>query len=198
MKDLLLGYPYIDFTYDARDSKLNPKKGFYIRAYSEVGLSDEDSSIYMKSKIEGRLIYSFGDLTLATVIIAGVVDEESENSLPESKYFYAGGSYSNRAYGFNEMGITVSSKEDTIYGASTWANFTFEADYPLVDKLYGAIFADNTMLNADSYDFNGDVISTIGMGVRYITPIGPFKLDIGMNVNDPSQFGISFQIGQSF
>ncbi len=54
------------------------------------------------------------------------------------------------------------------------------------------------MLTDKSYDFTGDMISSAGVGVRYMTPIGPFKLDVGWNVHDTSQYGISFQIGQSF
>jgi len=196
--EFVLVYPFIDITYDKRDSKLNPKYGYYIRYYGELGLSDEDTSIYHKSKLEGRAIYSIGDLTLATVGIVGVIKENSKDSLPESKYFFAGGSFSNRAYGFRELGIIVSNKEDTIYGASTWANLVFEADYPIMGDLYGAIFNDNTMLTDDSYDFKGDIISSVGFGVRYMTPIGPFKLDVGMNIHEPSSYGISFQIGQSF
>ena len=197
--EFLLTYPYIDFTYDARDSKLNPKYGYYFRLYSELGLSnDEESSMYHKTLLEARLIHTFGDLTLAVVGIAGAIDEERKDSLPESKYFFAGGSFSNRAYGFRELGVIISSTEDTIYGASTWANLSFEADYPVWGDLYGAVFTDNTMLTEDAYDFSGEIITSAGVGVRYMTPIGPFKLDIGMNVADPSQYGISFQIGQSF
>ena len=194
-----LFYPYVDFTYDARDSKLNPKYGYYISAYVEFGLSnDEESSVYYKSLLEGRFIHTFGDLTLATVGKVGVVDEDKENSLPESKYFFAGGSFSNRAYGFRELGVILSPSEYTIYGASTWANLTFEVDYPIWGDVYGAVFTDNTMLTADPYDFSGEIITSAGAGVRYMTPIGPFKLDVGMNVQDTSQYGISFQIGQSF
>ena len=200
--EFFLTYPYVDFTYDARDSKLNPKYGYYVRLYSEVGLSDDEtSSIYHKTSLEGRLIYTFGDLTLATVGIVGVIDEEIRQSLPESKYFFAGGSFSNRAYGFREMGVIASVNDETvttIYGAATWANLSLEADYPIWGDLYGAVFTDNTMLTADVYDFTGEIITSAGVGVRYMTPIGPFKLDVGMNVQDASQYGISFQIGQSF
>jgi len=197
--EFILTYPYVDFTYDARDSKLNPKYGYYLSAYIETGLSDdEESSIYYKALLEGRFIHTFGDLTLATVGKVGVVDEETRQSLPESKYFFAGGSFSNRAYGFRELGVIISSTEDTIYGAATWANLTLEADYPIWGDVYGAVFTDNTMLTADAYDFSGEIITSAGVGVRYMTPIGPFKLDVGMNVADPSQYGISFQIGQSF
>jgi len=194
----ILTYPYVDFTYDARDSKLNPKYGYYLSAYVETGLSDEESSVYYKALLEGRFIHTFGDLTLAAVGKVGVVDEETRQSLPESKYFFAGGSFSNRAYGFRELGVIISPTEDTIYGAATWANLTLEADYPVWGDVYGAVFTDNTMLTADPYDFSGEIITSAGVGVRYMTPIGPFKLDLGMNVADPSQYGISFQIGQSF
>ena len=192
-------YPYVNYIYDARDSKLNPKYGYYLSAYAELGLSnDEESSVYYKSLLEGRFIHTFGDLTLATVGKVGVVDEDKKNSLPESKYFFAGGSFSNRAYGFRELGVIISPSEFTINGASTWANLSLEADYPIWGDLYGAVFTDNTMLTADTYDFSGEVITSAGLGVRYMTPIGPFKLDFGMNVADTSQYGVSFQIGQSF
>ena len=192
-------YPYVNFIYDGRDSKLNPKYGFYVSAYGEFGLSsDEENNAYYKTLFEGRFIHTFGDLTLSTVGKVGVVDEDKENSLPESKYFFAGGSFSNRAYGFRQLGVIISPSEFTINGAATWTNLSLEANYPIWGDIYGAVFTDNTMLTADAYDFSGEVISSAGLGVRYMTPIGPFKLDFGMNVADTSQYGISFQIGQSF
>ena len=54
-----LYYPYVQFSYDARDSKLNPKNGYYLDAYSEFGLSDEeDNTAYLKMLFEGRLIHT--------------------------------------------------------------------------------------------------------------------------------------------
>lgn len=197
--EFILVYPYVDVVYDARDSKLNPKYGYYLAGYSEIGLADEeDSSVYIKAQLEARFIHTFSDLTLAVVGKIGVLDDESGKGLPESKYFFGGGAYSNRAYGFREIGVISSLTEDTINGASSMMNLSFEADYPVWGDLYGAVFTDNTMLTEEAYDFKGEIISSAGVGVRYITPIGPFKLDVGFNVNDPSIYGISFQVGQSF
>ncbi|RLA65517.1 MAG: outer membrane protein assembly factor [Epsilonproteobacteria bacterium] len=197
--DFALFYPYVDFVYDARDSKLNPKYGYYLAAYAEFGLSsDEESSVYLKTLLEARLIHTFSNLTLAVVGKVGVIDEESDKGLPESKYFFAGGAYSNRAYGYRELGVIISPTEDSINGASTMLNLSFEADYPVWGDLYGAVFSDNTMLTEESYDFKGEIISSAGLGLRYMTPIGPFKFDIAFNVNDPSIHGFQFQIGQSF
>jgi len=191
-------YPFMRFSYDRRDSKINPKYGYYFAGMVEYGIDyDSDSSSYLKYTLEGRFIHTFGDLTLATVGKVGILDELA-NSVPESKRFFAGGVYSNRAYGYNRVGVILSPERYGLDGASTMANLSVEADYPIVGDLYGAIFTDNTMLTLNSYDFTGDILTSAGFGVRYLTPIGPIKLDVGMNIHDPSQYGISFQIGQSF
>jgi len=196
--NFLLFYPFIDLIYDARDDKMNPRKGYYLASYLEFGLPySQDASTYLKMQLEGRYIHSIDKLILAAVAKMGVVDQ-IDREVPESKLFFAGGSYFNRAYGFREMGVILSPTSDSIEGASTMLNLLLEANYPVWGDLYGAVFMDNTMLNKESYDFTGDIITSAGVGVRYMTPIGPFKLDIGFNVNDPSQYGISFQIGQSF
>jgi translocation and assembly module TamA len=196
--NFLLYYPYIDLIYDARDSTLNPKNGYYLASYLEYGLPyDQDASTYLIMQLEGRYIHTFDQLTLAAVLKTGVADQ-FENEIPESKLFFGGGAFSNRAYGYKELGVILTPTEDSIQGASTMLNISLEADYPVWGDVYGAIFVDNTMLNEESYDFSGDFITAAGAGVRYMTPIGPFKLDVGFNIEDPSQYGISFQVGQSF
>jgi translocation and assembly module TamA len=196
----LLAYPYIDVTYDGRDSKLNPKYGYFLRAYMEMGVpTDDASSLYLKSEIEARGIYTISNLTMAIVGKMGSIQLEDERmGVPESKKFFGGGAYSNRAYGFRELGVIVSPTEYKDWGALSMANLSLEIDYPVWGDLSVAAFTDNTMLNEDNYDFSGEIITSAGAGVRYMTPVGPFKFDVGMNVQDPSQYGISFQIGQSF
>ena len=195
--DLL--YPYVQFVYDARDDKLNPKYGYYLSAYAEFGLAnDEEATSYYKTLFEGRFIHTFSELTLASVGKIGIVDASPKDGIPESKYFFGGGMYSNRAYGFQELGVIVSPTKYTNNGASTMANLSLEANHPIKGDLYGAVFTDNTMLAEEHYDFSGEIISSAGVGVRYMTPVGPFKLDVAVNVNDPSIYGIHFQIGQSF
>ncbi len=197
----LLTYPYLDIAYDGRDSKLNPKYGYYLSAYLEMGIPTDDlSSLYLKTELEARAIYTVADLTMAIVGKIGSIDLENPNiSVPESKKFFGGGAYSNRAYGFRQLGVITSPTTYTPWGAMSMANLSLEMDYPVWgDDLYAAVFNDNTMLTEGSYDYTGEIISSAGVGVRYMTPVGPFKVDVGMNVSDPSQYGISFQIGQSF
>ncbi len=197
----LLAYPYLDITYDGRDSKLNPKYGYFLRGYLEMGVpTDDQSSLYLKSEIEARGIYTVSNLTMAIVGKMGSIsmDDDTYGGIPESKKFFGGGAYSNRAYGFRELGVITSPTTFETYGAMSMANLSLEFDYPVWGDLSAAAFTDNTMLTYDSYDFSGEIITSAGVGVRYMTPVGPFKLDVGMNVQDPAQYGISFQIGQSF
>ena len=194
----LLAGPFLGFTYDDRDSKLDPKHGYYIEGKVEYALPyDDEASSYIKYTLKGRVIHTFSDLTLSAVAKAGSVDQ-IQNEIPESKLFFAGGVNSNRAYGYKRVGVILSPTSYGIAGGSTMANLSLEANYPIWEDLYGAVFTDNTMLTNDKFDFSGDVLSTGGVGVRYKTPIGPLKVDIGMNVRDTSQYGIQFQIGQSF
>ena len=196
--NFLLFYPYVDIVYDARDDKLNPKYGYYLAASFEYGVPySSDATSYNKTLLEARAIDTFGKLTLASVVKVGVIDKHSKE-LPESQLFFAGGSFSNRAYGYNTIGVINSNISSSIAGASSLLNVSVEADYPIWGKLYGAVFTDNTMLNEKSYDLTGEMISAAGLGVRYITPIGPFKVDVVFNIHHPAQYGISFQIGQSF
>jgi len=79
------------------------------------------------------------------------------------------------------------------------ANLTLKASYTLNDDLYGFIFMDNTMLSSEAFDFNGNVLSSLGLGLYYVTPIAPpIRIDVGMNIHDSSQYAIHFQLGDLF
>ncbi|MDD3774854.1 MAG: BamA/TamA family outer membrane protein, partial [Sulfurovaceae bacterium] len=166
--------------------------------YLEYGLPySADASDYVKMLFEARGIYTWNNITFAAIGKLGTIEVIS-NLLPESKLFFGGGSFSNRAYGYNEIGVINSPIEDSVEGGLSMANLTFELNYPIRENIYGAVFTDNTMINAKSYDFYSDIITSAGIGIRYITPVGPLKLDVGTNVHDTSQYNIQFQLGQSF
>jgi len=193
-----LVYPYARVTYDGRDSKLDPKNGFYLSLYSEYGIAHNEGGVqYIKYLAEARVIKSFGDLTLSAVGKIGSIHEVS-GRLPASKLFYAGGLFSNRAYGAKEIGIVTSNKSYRKLGGKSFLNFQLEANYKLYKKLYGAIFFDSTLISEQEYRFHGKRIDTIGFGLRYKTPIGPVKIDVGFNIHNRKDHAISIMLGQSF
>ncbi|CAA6805879.1 MAG: Unknown protein [uncultured Sulfurovum sp.] len=193
-------YPFMRLVYDKRDSKLNPKNGIYFSHEMEYGLPySSESTAYLKYIEELRLIYTYNDITFSSVGRMGSI-EVYDNNLPDSKKFFAGGAFSNRAYGYDRIGITESATSDALLGGFTLANLSVEANFPLYKSFRGAVFSDNTMIsdNQGIWEFSNKVLTSAGIGFRYLTPIGPFKIDMGVNVHNTDEKAIHFQVGQSF
>lgn len=189
-------YPFIGLIIDTRDSKINPKNGIYLSSYIESGIKYLASdTTYTKFISEARVIKSWNALTMALKGKLGLINE-FQKSLPESKLFFAGGAFSNRAYGYNRLGATDSKCEDM--GGKTIIETSVEADYWFWEKFGVGLFYDSTMLNLKTFNFDTDFKSSIGTGIRYLTPIGPIKFDIGFDIKDHSQYALHFQVGQSF
>jgi len=194
-------YPFMKLVYDKRDSKLNPKNGLYFSHEMEYGLSySSDNTAYLKYIEELRVIYTpLSDITFSYVGRIGSI-KVYNNHLPESKKFFAGGAFSNRAYGYDRIGITESATSHVALGGFTMANLSLESNFPLYKNLRGAVFTDNTMIsdNQGIWEFSNRVITSAGIGFRYLTPIGPFKIDMGANVHNFDEKAVHFQVGQSF
>jgi len=194
-------YPFMKIVYDRRDSKFNPKEGVYFSHEMEYGIPySPDSTTYLKYLEELRLIYTLNDITLSSVGRMGTIQVYDNNGIPESKKFFAGGAFSNRAYGYDQIGLTESSVKELDKGGFTLANLSLEANFPIYKNFRGAIFSDSTMIseNQGIWEFSNNIIYSAGFGFRYMTPIGPFKIDMGFNVKDSSQNAVHFQVGQSF
>ena len=200
-RSFFLIYPFMKLVYDLRDSKLNPTKGLYFSHEMEYGLPySPDSTTYLKYIEELRLIYTLWGVTFAGVGRVGAI-EEYQNRLPQSKKFFAGGAFSNRAYGYDRIGIVTSNKTTlSDEGGYSMANLSLEANFPVYKNLQLGIFSDNTMIGSQQgiFEFTDNIIYSAGFGFRYMTPIGPFKLDFGFNIHKYSDNAIHFQIGQSF
>jgi translocation and assembly module TamA len=199
-KTFFLMYPFMKFIYDRRDSKLNPTKGIYFSHEMEYGLPySPDSTTYLKYLEELRAIYTLRDVTLSAVARMGAIKVYS-NDMPESKKFFAGGAFSNRAYSYHRIGIVDKQEDNIIEGGYTLANLSLESNFPIYNNFRGAIFTDNTMIseNQGIWEFSNNVITSVGLGFRYMTPIGPFKIDMGFNVENSSENAVHFQVGQSF
>ncbi len=189
-------YPFGQMIVDLRDSKINPKKGLFFSQYLEGGLKYILSEIsFIKSISEARAIYTINDFTIAAKTKLGLL-KEIDNKLPESKLFYAGGAFSNRAYSYNALGA-FDAKCGEI-GGRTLLDNSVEIIHPVYKQLDFALFWDSTLISADTLKFSLDFKHAIGGGIRYNTIIGPVKFDIGFDLEDKSRYAIHFQIGQSF
>ena len=194
--DFFLFYPYGEVVFDLRDDKINPQKGFYLSQSLEGGIRHLLSDVtYAKGILEERVIFTYNQFTMAAKNRFGFL-REFDNRLPESKLFYAGGAFSNRAYSYNELGAFDS--ECGNVGGRTMLDNSLEISHPVYKQLDLAFFWDSTMISKDTLNFSLDFKHGIGTGLRYNTIIGPVKFDIGFDPADTGQYAIHFQIGQSY
>jgi outer membrane protein insertion porin family len=74
--------------------------------------------------------------------------------------------------------------------------------FPLSGDIRGALFVDagNVFTPPFTYRLN-ELRYAVGPGIRYLTPIGPLRLDVGF-VLDPGKnedpYRLDFSIGQAF
>jgi len=195
-KNYNLLFPFAKLHIDLRDSKINPKNGFYFSQFLETGVDIlSNSSTYLKALTEARAIKTIGLFTYAIKGRVGVIKEYA-NHLPESKLFFAGGAFSNRGYSYNTIGASNSKCKNS--GGKTLVDTSIEINHPVYKKFDAALFFDSTLISKNPLEFSLDFRHSIGTGIRYNSAIGPVKLDVGMDIERHSQYAISFQIGQSF
>lgn len=188
----LLNSIFYEITLDKRDDILNPKNGYYISFYIENGTktlaSEED---YIKTLTQARYIKTFDKLTGSLKTKIGTLDKD----LPIFKHFFAGGDYSNRGYSYEKLGVLDS--DGNPYGGLSLIDSSLEFEYNVYKDVGVATFFDSTMLSLEPKNFNDDFYNSYGFGLRYYTPIGPLRADIGFPL-DESGFVFHIGIGQVF
>src|SRR5437899_663588 len=122
------------------------------------------------------------------------------SAIPIDERFFNGGSTTVRSFGERDLG--PHDHRGHPLGGEFYTIFNVEYTFPLYGELQGAVFVDagNLLPDADNPGFN-DMRYGIGAGLRYKLPIGPIRLDYGVNP-DPHEhedFGaFHFSFGFAF
>ncbi|OIP55996.1 MAG: hypothetical protein AUK54_02960 [Helicobacteraceae bacterium CG2_30_36_10] len=189
--------PKLEWNYDTRDNLLNPTNGHFIRTEAMGSLQSEISdATYYKYKLSVAYIMPFLPSTVALKASLGSL-HLFNGGLPPSYLFYAGGMNSNRAYGYRKLGPT-NENGDPI-GFNSLLETTAEYRFAIYGKLRGVLFSDNTFIGKGEVPNYDKGYYSAGVGLRYITPIGPIAVDFGFDINDPTQrYAFHFHIGELF
>ncbi len=193
---LLVTSLQLSWKYDIRDKLLEPTKGYYLLASLQGSLySPISEATYLKSLIGGARIFSHGTHVFAFKGQLGSI-RKYEGELPSSYRFYAGGMNSNRAYSYRDLG------PKNEHGDPVGFNALFEGSaeyrFGIYESLRGVLFSDVTFVGQEYLPDQSRAYVAVGTGLRYATPIGPFAIDIGVDVSDPTQYAIHFHIGELF
>jgi len=194
--DLLITSLVFNWKYDIRDKLLEPTKGYYLFGNFQGSYKMEISdSTYIKGLIGFAYLFSYHQHVFGVKSNIGSI-RLYDGNLPSSYRFYAGGMNSNRAYAYRKLG--PSNKRGDPTGFHSLSESTAEYRFPLIGDLRGVLFTDVTLIGQEYLPNQNDPYAAIGTGMRYSTPIGPFAIDIAMDVEDTTQYAIHFHIGELF
>jgi len=109
----------------------------------------------------------------------GVIEGLGGSQIPIDERFFNGGSNSVRSFGERDLGPHANG--DPI-GGEFFSVYNIEYTFPIFGELQGAVFVDagNLFPNADEAGLD-DMRYAVGFGLRYKLPIGPLRLDYGVN-----------------
>jgi len=194
---LFIVSPQLELSYDTRDKILEATSGYFVNAEISGSLKSalSDASYY-KFKANGGYILPINDSILGLRATFGTLGV-SDGYIPASYRFFAGGMYSNRAYGYRKLGPT-DAKNDPL-GSDSILEATAEIRFDIYGNLRGVLFSDNTYLGNGSIPSYDNGYYSVGFGLRYKTPIGPIAIDFGFDTADPTkQYAFHFHIGELF
>ena len=189
---------------DTRDDIFDPQSGmlaqFALRERGRFFRSDDE---FLQATAEGRWFRRMlWRSVLALRVQGGVIFELGKaGGVPNVERFFAGGLNSVRGWGLNELGPKDQQGEPT--GGLSRVEMSMEIRTQMFFFLGTAIFIDAGNVDATLGAFNpGSLKYAVGAGLRYLSPIGPVRFDVGYRLSDDRtvekriQYHIS--LGQAF
>ena len=190
-------------TLDTRSpDKLNPRQGIIADVVGEVASSAIGSTEEF-ARATGRFTY-YIPMTSKTLLAigarAGWLDPLHGNpdDISLDERFFNGGSTTVRS--FPERRLGPSDYHGYNIGGDTFMTYNAEYQFPLHDAIIGAAFIDAGSVGRTPSD-TGPMRFAIGPGLRYASPVGPARLDIGFNPGRRTgerRFMIQISVGMAF
>jgi outer membrane protein insertion porin family len=208
-----LGAIAVSFNRNTTPNIIDASRGYLLSLQVEsAGRLLPGNYNYMSISGEGRYYVTIGGwAVLAGRAQYGTVDPQDglDSNVPFSRRYFLGGSTSMRGWGRFE--VSPLSGSGLPLGGLTIFQATAEVRAPIVGGLAGVVFLDagNVWATAWASTFR-DLRYDVGPGLRYMTPIGPLRVDIGYQLNpipglitgdgEPQKraYRVHFSIGQAF
>ncbi len=204
---------------DTRDKPLDAHRGSFSTVNFGITPTAFGSSANF-AKLFGQYAYyqPVHSLVFANSIRLGFATPFSGSFVPTSQLFFSGGGTSLRGFPIDEAGPQrLVPFCNVLKGESGCVNVTVpvggrelfilnsEVRFPLgiTKALGGVVFYDggNVFSAINVHNFVNNYSNTVGVGLRYATPIGPVRFDIGRNLNPvPGIKSLQYYItiGQAF
>lgn len=189
---------------DRRDNPLSPSQGY--RYFGRFGWSTPSLGGDVDYQI-GEIGYSaHGEFSRGLLWHAGLTHgavgsfSERQAQVPNNKLFFLGGE--NTVRGYQRSGAAPRNEEGRVVGARSYLLANLELEQRLTEQLSVVLFYDwlGQSVSIDDYPID-ESLSSVGLGLRLKTFIGPIRLEYGHNLDqraeDP-QGTLHFAIGYPF
>ncbi|ROU03601.1 autotransporter assembly complex protein TamA [Histidinibacterium lentulum] len=198
---LLVTLP-LSATLDRRDDALDPASGYYLDAEVTPFVGIENAENGVRLFTDARVYRSFGAesrLTFAGRLQIGSLSGPVGVDAPTDFLFYSGGGGTVRGQPFESLGVEVPGGE---IGGNSFLGTQLEARYRIRDNIEAVAFYDYGMVGADTFvDEDSPSHAGAGIGARYLTGVGPIRVDIATPVsgdNAGESVELYIGIGQAF
>jgi outer membrane protein assembly complex protein YaeT len=201
-----------DINRNTTNSLLDARKGYMMTAHVEqAGRPMWGVYDYLAANGEVRYYLPIGNtFVFANKLNIGGVEPQDglDANVPFQKRLFLGGATSIRGWGRYE--VSPLSGSGLPIGGLSMLEGSSEVRVPLWGKFGGVAFVDYGNVWADSWHFDlGDLRYAVGPGLRYLTPVGPARIDLGYQVNpidnllvngkpQARRWRVHFSIGQAF
>lgn len=189
-------YPELRVSFDARDNALEPRRGLW----ASMGLQRTlfGSFRYWRFEPEVRAYLTVGSLTLAARGAWGAlyVLKGGSVSSPFTQRFFGGGQGWQRGYGAGRQGPKVGAQPDPVTGYATAAvpvggngalllsgELRLQTDFVLRNSGVVAFLDASRVTEEAELPLRSALEFAPGLGLRYLTPFGPVRLDVAFLLN---------------
>ncbi|HZP46970.1 MAG TPA: POTRA domain-containing protein [Vicinamibacterales bacterium] len=201
---------------DTRNDQANPSAGQYLSVNGQVDAVALGSQVgFIKSFFRAQ---TFHVVPRTRVVFAanaslGVASEfDTAVPIPEPERFFAGGDTTNRGFALDSLGVrhepanvnvdTIDPANGLPIGGNATVIFNGELRVPVTGGLSVVGFADSGQVfqRASQMTF-GELRSALGFGIRYQSPFGPLRIDLGFKtslIDNESRPALHISFGQAF
>jgi outer membrane protein insertion porin family len=204
--EVRLGFLSSVVTFDHRDDPLNPVDGYTFQLENQLasklfGSEASFISLLGRASYLSELSFLSPKWSFAAASRVGSAwTYDDTDQVPISQRYYLGGRTSVRGFGENSLGPR--GFDEAIQGGDMTFVQNIELRYLLRSstQLLGFVDVGGLFLRDRSMLWD-DVREAAGLGVRFISPIGPLGLDIGFPLDrrdGEREFRVHFNIGSNF
>ncbi len=185
--------PGVSYSYLRSDNRIDPRNGYRIQFDTKVakeGLGSDNNLLYGTAMVKGLTTVFDKHRLLARAQVGGSATN-GYKSIPPSLRFFAGGDQSVRGYDYQSLS-PENSEGDRIGGRYMVAG-SLEYQYSIAQKWRVATFVDQ------GNSFNSlelpSLKTGVGVGVRWVSPVGPIRLDLAHALDDDGGIRLHFSMG---